>query len=86
MKKFLKIFFNLKNNYTFVEVMIQINKSTINLNFDTQFDKNGRPFRLSGTKSELFGEVTHIFRRLDAPADFFYIKVDRFGKFLEFIE
>lgn len=66
--------------------MIQINKSIISLNFDTQFDKNGRPFRLSGTKSELDGEVTHIFRRLDTQSDFFSIKVDRFGKFLEFME
>lgn len=64
--------------------MIKVNKSTINLNFETQFDKNGRPFRLSGTKRNEYN-IIHRFRYLDVKNEFFNIEVNTNGEFVRMI-
>ena len=61
--------------------MIKVNKSTIYLNSETQYDKNGRPFRLSGVKID--GYITiYRFRYLDVVNEFFNIEVNAKGEFI----
>ena len=64
--------------------MIKINNSIIHLNFETQFDKNRRPFRLSGTIKKNEYNTIHRFRYLDELNDFFDIEVNYKGEFLNF--
>lgn len=64
--------------------MIKVNKSIIQLNFDTQFDKNGRPFRLSGTIKNGY-HTNHRFRYLDVKNEFFNIEVNTNGEFIRMI-
>lgn len=61
--------------------MIKVNKSTIYLNSETQFDKNGRPFRLSGIKADGYNTI-HRFRYLDVKNEFFNIEVNMYGEFI----
>ena len=61
--------------------MIKVNKSIIYLKFETQYDKNGRPFRLSGVKID--GYITiYRFRYLDVVNEFFNIEVNAKGEFI----
>lgn len=64
--------------------MIKINNSIVFLNFETQFDKNNRPFRLSGTMKNGYN-VIHRFRYLDVKNEFFNIEVDTNGDFLRYV-
>lgn len=65
----------------------------INLNFDTQISKNGRPFRLSGIalqtnkptqwidKRPHHGTI-YTFRYLDVDTEFFAFEFDPYGVFV----
>ena len=66
----------------------------ININFNTQLDKNNRPFRLSGTRKNLQlpekwvdkvlkNHWIHSFKYLDEQGGFFEIEVDYNDKFLK---
>jgi hypothetical protein len=65
----------------------------INLNFETQTSKNGRPFRLSGislvtTKPAVWVDkrlvhgTIYSFRYLDVDSEFFGFEFDAHGKFV----
>jgi hypothetical protein len=73
--------------------MIQIGNHKINLNFETQASKNGRPFRLSGVSSvttkpaqwidkKLVHGTIYSFRYLDVDNEFFGFEFTPDGKFL----
>lgn len=64
--------------------MIKINNSIVYLKFETQFDKNGRPFRLSGTRINGYNTI-HRFRYLDVINEFFSIEVNKNGEFIRMI-
>jgi hypothetical protein len=66
---------------------IKIKESIINLDFSTQFDKNKRPFRLSGTRMNLQlppkwieknikYHWIHSFKYLDEKGGYFEIEID----------
>jgi hypothetical protein len=71
---------------------ILVQKNRINLNFETQISKNGRPFRLSGIsivsdkpaiwieKRLTHGTIYH-FRYLDKQDEFFAFEFDPKGLF-----
>lgn len=64
--------------------MIKVNDSIIGLNFETQFDKNNRPFRLSGTIRKNDWVMVHRFKRLDDNS-FFNIELNSKGDFLRYV-
>jgi len=73
---------------------IKINpETTIELNFETQISKLGRPFRLSGTKKklqlpekwigkDLKNHWIHSFKYLDERSGFFEVEIDYNDKFI----
>lgn len=72
---------------------ILIKQTRINLNFETQISKNGRPFRLSGTRKNLQQPVkwidrvecwhwVHEFIYLDEQGGFFDVEIDYNDKFV----
>jgi hypothetical protein len=72
---------------------IFVQNHKINLNFETQTSKNGRPFRLSGislvtTKPAVWVDkrlvhgTIYTFRYLDADSEFFGFEFDAHGKFV----
>jgi len=77
---------------------IKINKdTTINLNFETQTSKLGRPFRLSGTRYNLQlptkwidgmerRHVIHQFIYLDEQGGYFDVEVDYYSKFVSLVK
>ena len=64
--------------------MIKVNNSIVFLNFETQLDKNNRPFRLSGTIRKNDWVTAHRFKRLDDNS-FFTIEVNSKGEFLRYV-
>lgn len=64
--------------------MIKVNTSIVKLNFETQFDKNNRPFRLSGTIRKNDWVTIQRFKRLDDNS-FFNIEVNQKGDFLRYV-
>ena len=75
---------------------IFVQNHKINLNFETQISKNGRPFRLSGIslvttkpavwvsdlKAYRHGTI-YTFRYLDVDSEFFGFELDAFNKFIQ---
>ncbi len=78
--------------------MIKINQTTsININFETQISKLGRPFRLSGTRKNLqlsskwIDKVErwhwiHKFIYLDEKGGFFEVEIDYNDNFINLIK
>lgn len=78
--------------------MIRISKdTTINLTFETQISKLGRPFRLSGTRYKLQlptkwidgmerHHVIHQFIYLDEQGGCFDVEVDYWGNFVSLVK
>lgn len=80
-----------------MEQIILPNKTTINLNFETQISSLGRPYRLSGTRKNsqlpekwvnkvLKNHWIHSFKYLDEQGGFFEIEIDYNDKFVKLIK